>query len=60
MGVAGAACQLADLLGFQSVNCNLASGIAELMRDLPGQPRFDLEELREKITERLQSVDIAA
>jgi HD-like signal output (HDOD) protein len=60
VGLAGAACLLADLLGFQSVNCRLPAGFAELMRDIPGQPQFDMEELREKILDRLQSIDIAA
>lgn len=57
VGLAAAACTLADALGFQSVRCGLTEGIAEIVQDLPGTPRLDLEDLRERIAERL-SVDL--
>ena len=59
-GLAGAACLLADLLGFQSVTCSIPTGIAELMQEIPGEPHFDVEELRGNIVERLQALGVAA
>ena len=56
-GLAAAACTLADALGFQSVKCGLSDGIAEIVDALPGSPRLDLEDLRERIADRL-SVDL--
>ena len=58
LGLAGAGCVLADALGFQSVNCRIAGGIEQLVNGIPGSERLDLEELRERVMERLQSVDL--
>ena len=60
VGLAGAACLMAGLLGFQSVNCSISTGIAELIEDIPGEPDFDVEELRGNIVERLQALGVAA
>jgi putative nucleotidyltransferase with HDIG domain len=57
-GLTAAACSLADALGFQSVRCSFPDGIEEIVGSLPGSPRIDLEDLRERIAERLQSVDL--
>ena len=58
VGLAGASCLLADALGFQSVSCRLSAGIEDVVCSIPGSGSFDLEELRESIVERLQSVDL--
>jgi putative nucleotidyltransferase with HDIG domain len=58
VGLAGAGCLLADALGFQSVNCRIAAGIEEVVDSMPGAAGLDLEDLRERIMERLQSVDL--
>ena len=58
LGLASAACLLADALGFQSVNCQLTVPIADLVCAIPGSTALDLEEIREHIMERLQSVDL--
>ena len=58
VGLAGAGCLLADVLGFQSVDWRISGGLEELVGSIPGAERFDLEELRERILERLQSVDL--
>jgi putative nucleotidyltransferase with HDIG domain len=55
-GLAAAACLLSDALGFQSVSCALPGGIEEIVGALPGPARFDLEELREHIAERLVAI----
>jgi len=57
-GLAGAACLVADTLGFQSVNCRLPASFEEIVCALPGAARLDLEDLRQRIAERLQSVDL--
>jgi putative nucleotidyltransferase with HDIG domain len=58
VGLTAVACSLADALGFQSVRCSFPDGIEEIVGALPGFPRLDLEDLRERIAERLQSVDL--
>jgi HD-like signal output (HDOD) protein len=57
-GLTAAACSLADALGFQSVKCDFPGGIEEIIAGIPGSKRIDLEDLRERIAERLQSVDL--
>lgn len=56
--LAGVACTLADALGFPAVHFGLADEVDELMKSIPGLGRFDLEEVRKQITEKLQSVDL--
>jgi putative nucleotidyltransferase with HDIG domain len=58
VGLTAAACILADALGFQSVRCRLPASLEEIVQCLPGTPRLDLEDLRERIAERLHSVDL--
>ena len=58
VGLTAAACSLSEALGFQSVRCSFPDGIEEIVGSLPGSPRLDLEDLRERIAERLQSVDL--
>ena len=57
-GSTAAACTLADVLGFQSVRCGYPCGIDQAVEGLPGSRRLDLEDLRERIADRLQSVDL--
>jgi putative nucleotidyltransferase with HDIG domain len=58
VGLAAAACLMADTLGFQSVNYRLPATFEEIASALPGPARLNLEELQERIKERLQSVDL--
>ena len=58
MGLAGAGCLLADALGFHSVDYGVPRRIEEVVCSIPGAERFNLEKLRERIVERLQSVDL--
>jgi putative nucleotidyltransferase with HDIG domain len=58
VGLTAAACTLSDALGFPSIPFDFAGDIQSVIEALPGSPRIDLEDLRERIAERLQSVDL--
>jgi len=58
VGLTGTACRLADALGFPSVSYRVSASLEALVCAMPGPVRFDLEELRQRIVDRLQTVDI--
>jgi putative nucleotidyltransferase with HDIG domain len=58
VGLTGAACLLADALGFYCVQYHRATTMEDVVCELPASDELDEEQLRERIRERLQSVDL--
>jgi putative nucleotidyltransferase with HDIG domain len=58
VALAGVSCVLADTLGFSCMNYQQAATIEETMAALPGKTPFDMEAIRARILERVQSVDL--
>ena len=60
VGLASVSCLLADMLGFASVNYTSPTRMEDLVSGMPEPSNFDLSGMRDRIQERLQTVDIAA
>jgi putative nucleotidyltransferase with HDIG domain len=57
--LSGIACMLADALDFPAVHYAPSETAEDLVQSIPRLGRCDLEEIREEIADKLQSVDLA-